>query len=398
MKKLSVLLFAMAFAMVGVMATPNESSAVPSFARQMNLPCYGCHFQHIPKLNAFGRAFKGGGYIDSATALIEDDNLSLPANLPISVILKYRYQMATNKTASTPDKKGTERGEWQFPDEFALFAAGRAGKNVGYLFEGADALSGKVLFVGTFGEMKAAITPWHTDAAGPFFGFESFNTGLKRPGRAFEHRAETVAAQAIGLSTGAATGITGYIESHLVTASVGLWGPTNGAPDTGFDLSTVYRVAVTPNVGGFDGMIGVFGVAGKTKCVNCGEVGANESSSLQEFKTEAFGVDTQWQGEVGGMPLEVQGMYADVSADDTLYIKGTGISALAELGLSKHFGVGVGYGNYDNKKKSVKTTATTLALWWNVAQNVMIRPEYSMYSDDGRSKDNQLTVMLFAAF
>ncbi len=397
MKKLFALVFTVAFAMVGVVVTPNDSSAVPSFARQMNLPCYACHFQHIPKLNAFGRAFKGGGYTDSATALIEDEGLSLPANLPISVILKYRYQTATLKTSGDP-KAGTERGEWQFPDEFALFAAGRAGKNVGYLFEGASALSGKVVFVGDFGETKLGLTPWHTDSAGPFFGFESFNTGLKRPGRAFEHRTETVAAQAAGISTGEATGLTAYAENHLLVASVGLWGPAIEAPDTGFDLSMVYRLAVTPSIGGFDGMIGIFGLSGKTKCVDCGSVGANDAGSLQEFKTEAFGVDTQWQGEVGGMTLEVQGMYADVGADDTIYNKGTAYSALAELGLTKFVGVGVGYGNYDNKTKSVKTTSTTLALWWNVAQNVMIKPEYSIYSDDGRSKDNQLTVMLFAGF
>ncbi len=406
MRKFFAPMLIVAVAMMGVVATPKEGSALPSFARQMNLPCFGCHFQHIPKLNAFGRAFKMGGYTDSATALIEDENLSLPANLPISAILKYRYQTSTAKTSGDP-KSGTERGEWQFPDEFALWAAGRAGKNVGYAFEGADAMSGKVVFVGDFGDIKAGIVPYHTDAGGPWWGMEIFNTGVFRMNRSFESRKETSIAQKMGFD-GEATGLTGYAGSSMFFAAVGLWGPAVGAPDTGFDLSTVYRAAVTPTLGGFDTMVGVFGYAGKTKCVNCGSVGpmdgmsssGNGTGSLQEFKTESFGVDAQAQGELGGMTLEVQAQYVDISASDVLQKKGNGWSVLAELGITKAVGVQAAQSSYTDKSGSAdKTTdATTLGIFWNIAQNVTLRPEYSIYSGDGRSNDNAMTVMLFAGF
>ena len=42
-----------------------EAGAVPSFARQMNMDCSGCHTQ-FPQLNAYGRMFKLGGYVQSA--------------------------------------------------------------------------------------------------------------------------------------------------------------------------------------------------------------------------------------------------------------------------------------------------------------------------------------------
>lgn len=401
MRKFFAPVLIVALAMIGVVATPKEGSAVPAFARQMNLPCFACHFQHIPKLNAFGRAFKMGGYTDTATALIEDEGLSIPANLPVAAVLKYRFQQSTNKTASTPNKKGTERGEFQFPDEFAIWAAGRAGKNVGYAFEGAGALSGKVVFVGDFGGVKVGVVPFHTDAAGPWWAMEPFNTGVFRPNRSFEHRGETSMAQKTGFD-GEATGINLYAGSSMFFASLGLWGPAVGSPDTGLDLSNNYRLAVTPSLGGFDVMVGVFGYMGKTQCVNCGSLNANEegANALQTVKTESLGIDVQAQGDLGGMTLEVQAQMVDISAKDVSQKKGGGFSALAELGISKAFGVQLAMSSYTDKSSSAdKTTdATTVGVYWNIAQNIRLSPEYTMYAGDGRSKDNQLTVLLFAGF
>ena len=38
-----------------------DTFAIPSFARQMNMPCSSCH-TIFPELNSFGRAFKLNGY------------------------------------------------------------------------------------------------------------------------------------------------------------------------------------------------------------------------------------------------------------------------------------------------------------------------------------------------
>ncbi|MBI4666334.1 MAG: hypothetical protein HY751_08000 [Nitrospinae bacterium] len=399
MKKLFVVMSVMAFAMMGVMVTPKESAAVPSFARQMNLPCFSCHYQHIPKLNAFGRSFKAGGFTDAAVDLIEDELVSVPATAPVSFVIKYRYQQATNKTSSDP-KVGLERGEWQVYDEAAAWFAGRAGKNVGYAVEfPGPAVSSKVVFTGTVGDVRAGLVAFATDALGPFWGMDLSNTGVVRSARAFEHRKETSAAQASGLGDGEVTGLTLYANTGLIFAAVGLWGPAIEGPDTGFDLSTSYRVAVMPTLGGFDTLIGVFGTAGKTKCGNCGNLGL-DGTAIAEVKTEALGVDLQAQGDVGGMTLELQAQYVTVSANDVMYKKGDYLSAQAELGLSKALVLGLAYGNTTDKSGSsdLKTSAITGKLTWNLAQNVSITPEYTVYSEDGRSKDNQLTVMVFAGF
>lgn len=59
--------------------TPQQASAVPAFARQTEMPCTACYFQHFPALNSFGREFRAGGYtLTGGQELISDDGLSLP--------------------------------------------------------------------------------------------------------------------------------------------------------------------------------------------------------------------------------------------------------------------------------------------------------------------------------
>jgi hypothetical protein len=403
MRKFFAPVLIVALAMIGVVATPKEGSAVPSFARQMNLPCFACHFQHIPKLNAFGRAFKLSGYTDTASALIEDEGMSLPTALPISYVAKYRYRVDTKTTASTPDKKGNERGNWDIYDEAALFAAGRAAKNVGYAAEiPSDTANLKVIFTGEAGGLRLGVIPFRTDAGGPFWGMDLSNTGVNNGNKSWEHRTYTSAAGAMGLTT-AATGITLYAGGSAFFGAAGLWGPAFANPDTGFDLSMSYRLAATPTLGGFDTLIGVFGTTGKTKCVECGSVGANATSSLQEFKTEITGVDVQAQADLGGMTLELQAQYATSPGDGSIWGKADALSVTAELGITKAVGVAAAYVTKTAKgekgAKDVTDSATSVSVYYNIAQNVVIKPEYTIMGDNkSDGLDNRMTVMLFMGF
>src|SRR3989338_10301607 len=64
---------------------PETASAAPTFARQTGMACNSCHFQHFPTLNAFGRAFKAGGYtMVGGQSLVEGDLLSIPTTLNMS--------------------------------------------------------------------------------------------------------------------------------------------------------------------------------------------------------------------------------------------------------------------------------------------------------------------------
>ncbi|OYV93787.1 MAG: hypothetical protein B7Z68_08320 [Acidobacteria bacterium 21-70-11] len=49
------------------LAVSTTVQAVPSFARQTNLPCNACHTV-FPELTPFGRMFKLGGYVMSKSA------------------------------------------------------------------------------------------------------------------------------------------------------------------------------------------------------------------------------------------------------------------------------------------------------------------------------------------
>ena len=391
----------LAMAVAGVIATPDESSATPTFARQTNQACNACHFQYFPKLNAYGRAFKLGGFTDASVDLIEDDTVSIPATMPVSFVTKLRYVKTDPKTSPAVDA-GTDKGEWQVPDEAVIFLGGRANENVGYLIEWTgEWANGKVLIPFYKGDVTAGLTVFSTDGHGPGVSQELFNTGILRGQRAFEMRKESSIAQKMGYGT-RATGLGVYLGGDLFFATASLWAPYNTAVDTGFDLSTYYRAAFTPNVGDMDLMVGIFGTAGETKCVNC------ESASVETTKkTESFGVDAQLQGEVGGMTLEVQAMYLVAGGDapsdantSRLFTKSNGYSGSINLGFHPKAGASVAYSSYTDESgaSDVDTEATVVGLWYMLAQNISIRPEYAFYSNDGRSNDSQLLFMLFAGF
>src|SRR3989338_3597861 len=142
MKKVNVLfVFAAFFAFVVSLWIVPTADAVPAFARQVGVACSTCHFQHFPALNAFGRAFKAGGYTQvGGQSLIEGEDLSIPATLNASLVTKVRYQMTNGKddtaTAGVNESKiGKNKGELQFPDEAAVFLAGRAGEHIGFVLE-----------------------------------------------------------------------------------------------------------------------------------------------------------------------------------------------------------------------------------------------------------------------
>ena len=125
-KHLGVFLIAVLTLIGSVIFFPQESKAVPAFARQTGQACSACHFQSFPMLTAFGRDFKAGGYtMVGGEGLVEGEFLSLPSVLNAAVFLKTRY-VKTNGDAdpATGQKTGTNAGRLDFPDEASLFAGG----------------------------------------------------------------------------------------------------------------------------------------------------------------------------------------------------------------------------------------------------------------------------------
>ena len=107
------------------------AKALPSYARQTGLACSGCHTAP-PELNAGGRLFKLMGYVARAknNDIISEANrhnagLRILGTLPLSAFLDASL---TNTKAPQP---GTQNGNFELPQDVALFLAGAWSEHIG---------------------------------------------------------------------------------------------------------------------------------------------------------------------------------------------------------------------------------------------------------------------------
>jgi hypothetical protein len=108
------------------------AAAVPSFARELGVPCSTCHTS-FPQLNAFGREFKLNGYLlgpASAKGVQAQDakgntTMSLDSFPPLSAMLTADL---TSLRKSVPD---SQNNSVELPQEASLFFAGRIGPRIG---------------------------------------------------------------------------------------------------------------------------------------------------------------------------------------------------------------------------------------------------------------------------
>ncbi|MBI5643293.1 MAG: hypothetical protein HY954_07440 [Deltaproteobacteria bacterium] len=389
-----------------------EASAVPAFARQTGMACNSCHFQHFPTLNAFGRAFKEGGYTQiGGQSLIEGDYLSLPVNLNASLVTKIRYQKR-NGDSETGSAGNLNKGEFQFPDEAALLIGGRAGEHIGFLLE-ASLKDGDSRFTSfkapivfdTMGVKLSAI-PFTTDSAGPSYGFELLNTGAVRMDRILEHRTQTSAQQYIG-TDGAATGASFVASKGIGYVNYTLWYPEHGDAAAGPFLNYL-RVAATPTIAGWD-------IGGGFQLWNGTSKIGNGAAATQE-RADAWAIDAQAQGTVGTLPIGVYFTYANAAKSDASEIENrynastvddkTAWTILGEVGvipnrltLAAAYRSGKNGDPNDNGQDS--DNATTVGAVYNATQNLQVHVNHSFLSGDvttDASGDQLTTVMLFAAF
>lgn len=385
---------------------PDVSQAVPAFARQTGLSCTTCHFQHFSSLNAFGRAFKSGGFtMVGGQSMVEGNMLSLPSTLNASMVLKVRYQK-TNGDSSA----GKDLGQLQFPDEAALFLGGRAGENIGFILEGQMAdpdapfmASFKMPFVYDIAGHKFSVIPFSTDGLGAAFGFELLNTGAVRNIRTLEHRSEISAQQFIG-TDGAAEGIAFVAASNMGFVNATLWTPDQGT--LAVNSPAYYlRFAATPQMGGMDLGAGFQYWGGSV---------SRDAAAGGDVDTRAMALDAQAQGAVGSMPLGVYFTYASAekstSSVDNLFNSNSqdesAWTILAELGiLPNKATVAFGYRNGDTGAATKnESNAMTLGATYQVEQNVQLQLNYSSYSGNKYDPkpaiggDQQTTLMLFTSF
>ncbi len=413
---------AMLLGVIGIGAS-GDSQAAPGFARQTGMACVACHSQAFPAINAFGRAFKAGGYtLVGAQPLITGDNLSLPSALNMSLVTKLRYNKTNGNTGV-----GRDRGEIQWPDEAVFILGGRVSERIGFLAEiglagsatevdvKVNPLTGKgtgsgetnsffsfkmPFNVAQMGATNFSITPFSTDGLGVGYGFELLNTGAMRSQRPIEARTNFSAAQTLGLSTGEATGMSFVASAPEFFVNYTPWTPGWGGNnfDVGSGFAHYFRGAYMPTIGSWDTGFGFQYFTGKAQ------------PSAGAISTDAWVIDAQALGEVGGMPLSLYASYGVAgAAADSAFNKNpndaTAFAAMAQLGiLPSRANVFLAYRVKDNGKATTnKDNALTLGAQYLPAQNVRFELFHVMESGsavDARAdkRDNLTMLQMFSGF
>ncbi len=413
MKKLVLTIALILFIAVSLYVSP-EARAVPAFARQTGMACNSCHFQHFPALNQFGREFKAGGYtLMGSQSLVEGDFLSIPSSLNAALVTKVLYA----KTNGDDDTTSTNRGEFEFPNEAAIFLAGRVGEKIGFILEAQTSDETAKMFasfkmpinVYEVNGTALKVVPFTTDAAGASFGFELLNTGAMRSDRILEHRSDISAQQYIGSAT-AAQGASFVAYNSIGYVNYTLWQPEEGTSSGEF-LNYI-RAAITRQHKGWDLGGGIQWWGGT----------AADNANTTDYEADALALDLQAQGTVGGKyPLGVYLTYAVAGKDEaggtTNLFNSTSTvddmtawAILAELGIIPNRAtVAVAYrsGETGATAANNEQTAVTLGATYLLAQNFSLQLNHSMYGGDyydlasknaGDIGDEKTTLMIFAAF
>lgn len=383
MKKL--LLSAAAFAVVAVSAVavaPTTAEAVPAYARQTGAACLSCHFQSIPRLNAFGRNFRINGHRDvGEQALLEDDHLSLPANLNASLLVKSQFLFQNQAN-------GGDALDW--PNEAAIWVGGRLSEHVGGTVEwGTDgAVTTKVFYVFDLDNGVVAIGGGATDGLGTNFMFNDPSNATSRPTRGWLSRPQfldDVGVMTQGLS---AFGAYGYFNNLIYVAAGGIMlhrgavsgaaaGATSLPANLDLDFSPYVRGAITTELAGLDVVAGAWWADVQYNARNAAAVGL---LATQTGKATTYGADLQVQGELGDisfgfyLPMQFEGEdVRTINAAGAATNNSTGYAPALNVAFG-HLGLRAMY-DYTKRKNDVAGTSvtrkrTTFGGWYSVAQNV----------------------------
>jgi hypothetical protein len=441
----------MATIMTAVSFAP-EVSALPLFSRQTGMVCSGCHFQHYPLLNGFGRAFKSAGFtMIGAQGKGEGENLAIPNALNLSVLATAGYEK-TNQAVGTSPQKTTGDGVFYVPGtggELSVFFGGRVSEIAGFLAEigtggsvtgtavGTAHSSAKlpVLFETAIPSLKvtegtlAGFIPFTTDDHGASYGFELLNTGANAvhqmsptPGLNGAHSAALSAQQFIG-TDGAATGVAFIASNPMYFINLTKYDQTGIANGTLAVLGSSYlRIAGMFDLGGWDAGAGVQ--------IWSGNSAAYDSGTYVNTDTKARAVDGQLQGMLGATPVGFYASYATAPAGTNSYnmdpakavagntvatgthgtLTKSAFNISAEVGVVPDkvtLGVAVRYGKSGVASGSSNATdnAVTLIATYKLAQNMMA--SFSLTNASGGYWDaahqsalgsGTTTINLFAVF
>ena len=130
-KKYNKLYFILSVSAILIFITAPSNFAIPSFARQTNLPCSSCHYT-FPALTQFGRMFKLNGYtltnVETLETVSPDSSrttLKIPSTFSFSAFVKSSY------TSISKSATGIDKSFVQSPEEMSLFFSGAISPKIG---------------------------------------------------------------------------------------------------------------------------------------------------------------------------------------------------------------------------------------------------------------------------
>jgi len=367
MKK--ILLSAAAFAVVAVstaVVAPTTSEAIPAFARQTGAACLACHFQSFPTLNSFGRSFKVGALTDvGEQALIEDDDLSIPSSLNITLVFRPQF-------AQTTSAAGVTTRSITPPADQVILIGGRVGSNTGTFVEvgfGGPAQQGgfansQMFNSWDFGAVKGGLNFFNTsfgeDAGLQLMSVWGQHGGLLRgKGVSINNR--------MG-AAGNTVGVAAWVANETFAIQVG--GTDQSATvGTSFKLAPMVRANYFMEVGDFEVAVGGILISGQN------------GGPAPTVKTDAkrWGIDAQAQGTIADMKLGIYADYASAKKSSvakanvynaSLFNNRTGYSLRATLKPLHRVVAIVGYGV--DKTGGVSTKSTLVGAEYEVYQNFVI--------------------------
>jgi len=381
MKK--TLLSAAAFAVVAVSAVsiaPTTSEAIPAFARQTGAACLSCHFQTFPAINSFGRAFKMGAFTDvGEQALIEDDNLSLPAVLNSSFVLRAQY-MSTKTTVAGVSSTVTN---WNIPADAVLLMAGRIGSNSGAFVEFAGgAANWQLLNSFDFDTVKAGLNIQNS-GFGPTAALEVSNVFGQHGGKLNGKALSSVNNILTGVGGGNTTSVAAWVGNESFLVQAGGVAFADAAAVSNASFVPMLRALYIADMGAAEVLIGGGLFNGQQRAA--GALAAGQG-------VDAKFIDLQVQGEAGDMSY---GFYADWTTSKAkgtnapvasnlfaggLNAKRSGYSARVEVSPIHKlmFGLGVSQDKITDSVLPIqaKLTALQFAATYEIYQNMEINAWY----------------------
>jgi hypothetical protein len=312
-----------AIAAIASLTAAASAQALPSYARQLRVPCNACHTQ-FPDLNAFGRQFKLSGYTLSSGAQIqsqtkEQTTLSLPGFLPVSLMFQAAY------TETSEAQPGVQNGDTQFPQQMSLFLAGKISPKMGSFLQltysqeddkfGMDnaeirfadnaMLSGKPVSYGvTLNNAPTVEDLWNST---PVWGFPWAGPDVSPAPAAAALVDGELAQDVAGLGAFAFWNSTIYAATTLYrSAHLGTGAPTVGSESTIDSIAPYWRVAWQHNWGANTLEVGGYGI--QADLVPEGISGATD-------KYRDIAADFQYEKVLRGHQLSVHGTFIHEKKD-----------------------------------------------------------------------------------